>query len=406
MAHIRQRPDRGEGVWQVTVSSGARDPMTGKYHQLSRTIKAGPPTAKGDPPRKVRELVGVLEAEIKERRPNGPATTLGFVLDAYIDRCRRLGRQPKTVHGYESLRDMICDDGGGYGLGLHKVAIGDLDVDDFDDFDGRMEAAGRTVTTRAHYFDFLSQALNMAVDREWINRNPIRRMKGQRPTIQLGHVVPPTIVEVQALIARAIADKDHDLATLIVIAAYLGVRRGELAGVTVGAVDFARRQVVIRQRVSEVADAKGQKIRAGTKTGTVRVVGFDQETELVLRFQLSRVEERCHALGVDVNPGLFLWSLEPDHSVPWRPDGMTHAFTALRDKCGLRHVHLHALRHMAVTRALESGVDVKSASARFGHDPTLMLRRYAHALPAGDQLAAKNAEQGLAHALSPPDPPT
>lgn len=318
---------------------------------------------------------------------------MGFVLDAYIDRCRRLGRARKTVVGYESLRDQICADDGGYGLGLHKVAIGRLDVDDLDDFDGRMEAAGLSVTTRAHYFDLMSQALNMAVEREWFDRNPIRKMKGNRPTIQLGLVTPPSVAEVRQLIERAIRDEDYDLAALIFVAAAIGARRGELAGITVGAVDFGKRQIVIRQTVEDV---QGVTVRPGTKTGGVRVVSFGDDTAEVLADQYARINQRRAALGAKMSDRCFLWSMEPDHSAPWRPDGITKAFTALRDKVELPHVHLHALRHLAVTRALEAGVDVKSASTRFGHDPALMLKRYAHAIAASDQTAAVAGEKGLA----------
>lgn len=98
MANIRQRPDKGPGVWQVRVSA-PKGPMTGKYRQLTRTIEAGPPTAKGEPPLAVRRLVGQLEQEAKAGKASGRDTPLQLVLDAYIERCRRLGRAKKTVVG-------------------------------------------------------------------------------------------------------------------------------------------------------------------------------------------------------------------------------------------------------------------------------------------------------------------
>lgn len=177
-------------------------------------------------------------------------------------------------------------------MGLHKVPIGRLGIDDFDDFDGRMEAAGRSMTTRAHYFDFISQALNMAVDREWLDRNPIHKMKGSRPTIQLGLIIPPKVEEVKALIERAVADGDYDLATLIFVAAAIGARRGELAGIILGAIDWARRQITIRQTV---ADVKGVEVRPGTKTKDIRVVAFAEDTEAVLMDQAARAERRCRS---------------------------------------------------------------------------------------------------------------
>lgn len=390
MASIRRRPDRGEGVWQVTVSAG-KDPATGRYRQLTRTIDAGPPTAKGDPPRKVKELVGVLEAEVRAGTASGKDTTLKFALDAYIARCRRLGRARRTVGDYEGMRDRLVEDG------IARLTIGKLTAAELGDFDARLVAAGLSTTRRAHYFDLLSQTLNMAVDLEWVERNPVRKMKSQRtvPTIQLGQVHPPTMDEVGRLIAAAQERKDPDLAALIYVAASTGARRGELAGLTVGAVDGVRNRLTIRQVVEDTRD--GVRVRPGTKTGKVRVVAFGDDTAAVLADQYQRVKQRCTAARVDVTPDRYLWSQELDHSLPWRPDRITHTFDRLRDRCGLPHVHLHALRHLAVTRALEAGVDVKTAASRFGHDPTLMLRRYAHALPTSDQVAAAAGERGLVY---------
>ena len=47
------------------------------------------------------------------------------------------------------------------------------------------------------------------------------------------------------------------------------------------------------------------------------------------------------------------------------------------------------LRHLAVTRMLTSGIDVKTASSITGHSPTVLLRTYAHALDDARQRASK-----------------
>ena len=50
-------------------------------------------------------------------------------------------------------------------------------------------------------------------------------------------------------------------------------------------------------------------------------------------------------------------------------------------KLGIPHRGFHTLRHTFATRALESGMDIKTLSEIMGHkNPSITLARYAHSL--------------------------
>jgi integrase len=379
MAHIRQRPDMGEGVWQVVVSTG-RDPVTGRYRQTTRTVKAGPPTAKGLPPRQVTQLASKLEAEAGEGRHRGSKVTLGYLLDQYVDYSKARGRAPRTVAGYESLCRQICDPDG-LGQGIHRIGLKKLTSHDLDAFDRRLALAGKSQTTRAHYSSLLAQALRQAVKWGWLDRSPATG--ADRP------VIPPTVAEVRRLIDAARRGSGNKyasrgghpmLACLIFVASALGARRGELSRLRWSDVDLAAGYVVFRY----------------TKTKRVRRVAIGEATADVFRELHHLGTQRATLAGLDRLPAsAYVWSVSVDHTTPWTPDSMTQAFTRLREREKLPHVHLHSLRHMAVSRALEAGLDVKTASTRFGHDPSLMLRTYAHAIEGADRAAAAAGESGL-----------
>lgn len=56
-------------------------------------------------------------------------------------------------------------------------------------------------------------------------------------------------------------------------------------------------------------------------------------------------------------------------------------FDRLLKKLGIPHRGFHSLRHTFATRALESGMDVKTLSEIMGHkNPSITLARYAHSL--------------------------
>lgn len=61
------------------------------------------------------------------------------------------------------------------------------------------------------------------------------------------------------------------------------------------------------------------------------------------------------------------------------PRTMQNRFKAIAERCGIRDVHFHTLRHTFATRCIEVGFDVKSLSEILGHaNVSITLNRYVH----------------------------
>ena len=57
------------------------------------------------------------------------------------------------------------------------------------------------------------------------------------------------------------------------------------------------------------------------------------------------------------------------------------SFELLVERLGITKLSFHALRHTFATRALESGMDIKTLSEVLGHkSATVTLNRYAHSM--------------------------
>ena len=125
---------------------------------------------------------------------------------------------------------------------------------------------------------------------------------------------------------------------------------------------------------------------SATKNKKRRRFALDPLTLAVLIEQKARAEERCEALGAELAPDAFMWSQVADHSEPWRPDRVTSAFTALRNRENLRHVFLNDLRHFSATQLVAAGIDPRLVAGRLGHDASALLRIYSHVIPARDQV--------------------
>ena len=98
--------------------------------------------------------------------------------------------------------------------------------------------------------------------------------------------------------------------------------------------------------------------------------------------------------GVELSADAYVWSASADHLSPWRPMTVTHAFITLRDGLDLGHIRFHHLRHRAAT-VLMGSTDPRTAASRLGHDPSLMMRVYAHAVESRDQASSLELEEGL-----------
>ena len=59
-------------------------------------------------------------------------------------------------------------------------------------------------------------------------------------------------------------------------------------------------------------------------------------------------------------------------------NAISRAFLRVRLRCGLEDLHFHDLRHEAVTRFFEMGLNMMEVSAISGHKTLQMLKRYTH----------------------------
>ena len=89
-----------------------------------------------------------------------------------------------------------------------------------------------------------------------------------------------------------------------------------------------------------------------------------------------------------------MFSFDPAGRQPIHPDSVTHRFSRLARRLGLR-TRLHDLRHYAATQLIAGGVDLRTVSGRIGHagGGATTLRVYTHFLAAADRQAAEVLER-------------
>lgn len=370
---------RGPNVWQIRVSAG-RDPATGRYRYVSRTVEGG---------KRAAQLAAAELALAVERGHIRPLRgSVAELLEQWMAHLEVQGRAPSTLVRYRSaIAANIVP-------ALGHIDVARLSASDLDAFYAALLGRGLKPLSVRKCHAILSAALRQAVRWGWIDRSPIER--ASPPSSRSREIVPPTVAEVRILLERC-EQSNSDLASLIYVAVTTGCRRGELCGLRWSDVDLDGATLVVARSVS---DTPGRVEVKETKTHQTRRLALDGSTVEVLRHQHGRATERALAVGVSFDADSYVWSQEVDGSEPYRPDRVTGAFCGLRNRAGLRHLTFHGLRHFSATALAGRGVGVRTIAGRLGHaNPNVTLRTYAHFLDVADREAA--AVMGdLASALS------
>jgi integrase len=153
-----------------------------------------------------------------------------------------------------------------------------------------------------------------------------------------------------------------------------GARRGEALGLHWDDVDLEAGLIDVRHNLAMVGN---EYVIGPPKTKrSRRRVKIGADTVQVLRDHLARQREHRVAMGAGwQDHGLVFPAVD---GRPRNPVNVSSRFRRLVRKVGLPPVTLHALRHAHATLLLDQGLAVHDVAARLGHDPAILLRRYAH----------------------------
>ncbi len=360
------------GVWRLRIrtTDAADQPV-----QRQRTLK-------GDRKAAERALRAFLKEGDDGTTADG-ALMFGQCLDGWLAHIELRGRRPSTIaENRRKIEKSIKPRLGN--LRLAKLTPGNLN-DAYDDW----LQSGLSPTTVHHLHAIISAALNHAVRRGDLAVSPAAR--AEPPPNESKVPTVPTVEELAALIGCAAKD-DAVFATVILLAAATGARRGELAALRWSDVDLVAGTITIAKSLTVTGRRADQNIHVGpTKTRQQRRIALgDRGVEVLSQHwhYMSALSEEVGAPLID-DPYVFPRPYQVSGAEPCLPDTWTTKFAVLCKKAGVGHYRFHDLRHWNATQLIGAGHDVRTVSGRLGHAQTSMtLDRYAHALPAGDTAAA------------------
>lgn len=167
---------------------------------------------------------------------------------------------------------------------------------------------------------------------------------------------------------EARAREDVQDAELVRVAAYAGLRRGELVALRWRDVDFVGRKITVRRALSGDTELRS------TKSRRFREVPLPDQAASAL----DRLSRRREYIGPDdyVFANRFGRRLDPS--------ALRRRFERARDAAGLEPLRFHDLRHTYGSLLVAGGIDLASVKAAMGHSRITATERYLHARPAGE----------------------
>ena len=314
------------------------------------------------------------------------SVTVGALLDRFLEHAEAIGRSPTTLKEYRRIAESVIRPE------LGKMKLSRLTGSDLDHLYAKLTAAGNKALTVRHVHALMSVVLHQAERWDLVDRNVARR--ATPPAVHAAEIEAPSPDEVRRILAAA-EEIEPALASMLLIAALTGARRGELCALRWSDVDLEHATVRIARSVYETAG--GGWAEKTTKTHQARRIGLDDLAVVVLRRHRDSVNALADQLGLVVAPDAFVFSRSPSGSEPVRPDTVTRFTKRVADKVGV-DTHLHALRHFSATQAIAAGFDPVTVGNRLGHaDPAITLRVYSHAIEQRDRELAAT----LGRTLSP-----
>ena len=182
------------------------------------------------------------------------------------------------------------------------------------------------------------------------------------------------------------------LHAIVHVAAFTGMRRGEVCGLSWSDVDLDGAVVTVRKQLGVVHGAPDGDVQFGeapkTKHG-FRQIRLDHRTVEVLRSVCARQAEHKLAVG----PG---WRDERDlvftavDGYRLDPESISKQFEHRVRRSGLPKLTFHGLRHSHAAHLIEAGESPLLIARRLGHgSASFSLDRYGHLMPEADSGAAQ-----------------
>lgn len=349
------RWDRPEGLAEKTIQSQLRTVAV----NFENDCKAGKVKT-----RKEEKEAAELEREEREKAEKDKVTFRRFCNESFLPAIRARASQTSAYNYELQLKKHIFPVLGG--LEMTEIRAGDINQ-----LLRQILAEGKSDAVAVKTYTIIRSVMKMAYADELIERNPMERVDRphkRKQNGEAGDVKSCTAEELRRL-CEALREEPYLWQVLVRLLIDSGLRIGECVGLLWENLNFEKNMICVNGALKYTPD-KGI-VRSSTKNGKSRSFGVDPEVMEMLRVLRDRQAFSRESAYVFVNEKTGL---------PLHPDSPRRFIKQLGEKCGIKGLHPHMLRHSFASVAITNGADIASVSEKLGHsDKAVTLRMYTHA---------------------------
>ena len=248
--------------------------------------------------------------------------------------------------------------------------------------------------TVIHYHGILQSALQYAFKMDLVLQNVARKV--DKPKL---NDFEPVFLSAEEMEKIFEALKGNKLELPVMLAAFYGMRRGEVLGLKWDAIDFKRNTISIRRTVTSVViDGKHVDIESDTPKSkssirTLPLVDRFKEYFVEMRQMQEYNKKICgNSYNYDYDGYVFVDEMGNRMSTRCLSVG----FPNFLKKNGFKKMRFHDLRHSCASLLLYNGVSIKQIQEWLGHaDFSTTANIYAHLDSSAKMFSAKALEEGL-----------
>lgn len=242
--------------------------------------------------------------------------------------------------------------------------------------------------TIQNHMGIICSILTTAVKWNVIKDNPIKRIDMKKAKRAEAKFYDDKQV---AEMLQALANEPLILITMVYLSIDIGLRRGELTGLTWDDVNFETSQISINKQRHYVVGYGTIKDKPKTNAGVRAVTASKMVINLLKQYRNQQLEQRLK-LGT-------AWKNEPyifvlDDGTPISTNLPYKWFVDFLERHNLPRISFHQLRHTNASLLISSGEDIVTVSGRLGHaDKNITLNTYSHLIKSKEAQVANKMDE-------------
>ncbi len=235
-----------------------RDPLDGRYRQLSRTVDGTK--------REAQRALAALITEVSAGRETGANATVADLLAQWLDLAAEQ-LSPTTLRTYQqNVRTRL-------GPAIGSVRVRKLRAQELDQLYGALMRDGKlSPTTVRQVHSVIRRALAQAVRWVWVPVNVAAN--ATPPRARKPHLDPPKVADVQKILAAAF-EENTEFGIFLHFVAASGARGGEACALRWSDIDLETGIVIISRSI--INTPSGGYLEKDTKTHAIRKLALDVE---------------------------------------------------------------------------------------------------------------------------------